>query len=73
MFKFIGKTDDVDKAFGLWTQMQDEDVQPTDEFLSKLASILQKHDRPIPFAVPNTIADTHLGIDLSFLFLRLCR
>ena len=34
--------------------MQDEDVQPSDEFLMKLATLLRKHDRPVPFAVPES-------------------
>jgi hypothetical protein len=32
--------------------MQDEDVQPTDQFLIKLAELLKTHNRPVPFAVP---------------------
>lgn len=47
------KSDDVDKAIGLWTQMQDEDVQPSEQFLTKLGQLLQKHNKPVPFALPN--------------------
>lgn len=46
------KADEVEKALGLWTQMQDEDVQPSEAFLAKLGSLLNKHGRPVPFAVP---------------------
>ncbi|XP_014274308.1 leucine-rich PPR motif-containing protein, mitochondrial [Halyomorpha halys] len=47
------KADEVDKALGLWTQMQDEDVQPNDAFLVKLGNLLKKHNRPVPFTVPS--------------------
>uniref|UniRef100_T1HC17 PPR_long domain-containing protein n=1 Tax=Rhodnius prolixus TaxID=13249 RepID=T1HC17_RHOPR len=46
------KADEVDKAIGLWTQMQDEDVQLTDQFLAALGALLKKHNRPVPFAIP---------------------
>ncbi|CAH1403829.1 unnamed protein product [Nezara viridula] len=47
------KNDQVDKAMGLWTQMQDEDVQPSEAFLYKLGILLKKHNKPVPFAVPS--------------------
>lgn len=49
---FSGSSDEVDKAMGLWTQMQEEDVQPSDRFLIRLANLLKKHKRPVPFSVP---------------------
>uniref|UniRef100_A0A0K8SN95 Leucine-rich PPR motif-containing protein, mitochondrial n=1 Tax=Lygus hesperus TaxID=30085 RepID=A0A0K8SN95_LYGHE len=48
------KADDVDKAEGLWTQMQEEDVKPSDSFLTNLGELLEKHGRPIPFEVPKS-------------------
>ncbi|KAG8226771.1 hypothetical protein J437_LFUL006294 [Ladona fulva] len=50
------KTNDADKALGLWTQMQDEDVQPTDEFLISLAGLLRKNNKEVPFVVPTPVA-----------------
>lgn len=35
------KQETVDKALGLWTQMQEEDVAPSDLFLYKLGSFLK--------------------------------
>lgn len=44
---------DPQKALGLWMQMQEEDVQPSDQFLCLLADILKRHDMEVPFTVPN--------------------
>lgn len=52
LFVFLGKTDEIDKALALWTQMQDEDVQASNDFLIELGNLLKKHDRPVPFAIP---------------------
>ncbi|KAK9507866.1 hypothetical protein O3M35_007637 [Rhynocoris fuscipes] len=46
---------EVDKAMSLWTQMQDEDVQPSDHFLYTLGVLLKKHNKPVPFAIPETL------------------
>lgn len=46
------KQDDADKSLGLWTQMQEEDLPPTDQFLLKLGSFLQEKGMPVPFAMP---------------------
>uniref|UniRef100_A0A1B6EW94 PROP1-like PPR domain-containing protein n=1 Tax=Cuerna arida TaxID=1464854 RepID=A0A1B6EW94_9HEMI len=47
--------DNVEKALGLWTQMQDEDVHVTDEFLIKLGSFLQSKGLQVPFEIPKSI------------------
>ncbi|XP_067009709.2 leucine-rich PPR motif-containing protein, mitochondrial [Anabrus simplex] len=47
------KAKDVDKALGLWTRMQEEDVQPTDQFLIELGNLLQKEGREVPFVIPS--------------------
>ncbi|XP_014249256.1 leucine-rich PPR motif-containing protein, mitochondrial [Cimex lectularius] len=47
--------DNVDKAVGLWTQMQEEDVQPTNKFLNMLAKLMEKHNRTVPFHVPDYV------------------
>ncbi|KAF2894634.1 hypothetical protein ILUMI_11532 [Ignelater luminosus] len=46
------KQDDVDKALGLWTQMQEEDMAPTDKFLYKLGSFLTENGVEVPFVIP---------------------
>lgn len=48
----FAKEDQVDKALGLWTQMQEENETPSEVFLFNLAQLLKKHDREIPFSVP---------------------
>ncbi|XP_072376405.1 leucine-rich PPR motif-containing protein, mitochondrial [Diabrotica undecimpunctata] len=48
------KQDDIDKALGLWTQMQEEDMAPSDQFLLKLGDFLQNKGRQVPFVVPQT-------------------
>lgn len=41
-----------EKALGLWTLMQEEDISPSDAFLVKLASFLQSQNQAVPFHVP---------------------
>ena len=47
------RTDDVARASGLWTQMQEEDVQANEEFLRQLGKFLQNKNQPVPFAIPD--------------------
>ncbi|XP_059618257.1 leucine-rich PPR motif-containing protein, mitochondrial [Phlebotomus argentipes] len=47
------KDDAADKALGLWTKMQEEDITPSDAFLEKLGKFLQSKNLDVPFAVPN--------------------
>lgn len=42
-----------DRALGLWTQMQDEDVVITDKFLYSLGNFLRDNGRDVPFALPS--------------------
>ncbi|CAG9859713.1 unnamed protein product [Phyllotreta striolata] len=46
------KQDDVDKAMGLWTQMQEEDLIANDQFLSTLAGFLEEKGLNVPFVKP---------------------
>lgn len=46
------KQEDVDKALGLWTQMQEEDMAPNDEFLHTLGDFLIKNGIEVPFVMP---------------------
>lgn len=57
LLSYISKKDS-EKALGLWTQMQEEDVQPTDEFLINLSNFLKSEGQPVPFVVPQTKTET---------------
>ncbi|XP_017471472.1 PREDICTED: leucine-rich PPR motif-containing protein, mitochondrial isoform X2 [Rhagoletis zephyria] len=46
------KSDDAEKALGLWTKMQEENIAPNDIFLIKLAELLKKKNLDVPFVVP---------------------
>lgn len=46
------KQEDIDKALGLWTQMQEEDLTPTDEFLHTLGNFLKERSVKVPFITP---------------------
>uniref|UniRef100_A0A6P4EQJ3 Leucine-rich PPR motif-containing protein, mitochondrial n=1 Tax=Drosophila rhopaloa TaxID=1041015 RepID=A0A6P4EQJ3_DRORH len=48
------KSDEAEKALGLWTKMQEESVAPNDAFLLKLAEILRRNNIDVPFVVPET-------------------
>lgn len=48
------KSEDAEKALGLWTKMQEEDITPSDEFLIKLAELLESKKMTVPFVVPQT-------------------
>lgn len=43
-----------EKALGLWTKMQEEDIQPSDEFLTKLGNFLRGNGLEVPFVMPET-------------------
>lgn len=51
LLSYISKNDS-DKALGLWTEMQDEDCQPTDKFLIKLGTFLKQNGCQVPFVIP---------------------
>ncbi|KAK7057041.1 hypothetical protein SK128_001374 [Halocaridina rubra] len=52
LFEAYKRQDDCDKALGIWTSMQEENIEPHDSFLWELAQLLKKHGRDVPFAVP---------------------
>ncbi|CAH1159971.1 unnamed protein product [Phaedon cochleariae] len=52
------KQEDADKALGLWMQMQEEDLAPTDSFLSTLGEFLQKRGLEVPFVIPEDATKT---------------
>lgn len=47
------KQEDIDKAVGLWTQLQEDDVAPTDQFLYTLGTFLKERNVEVPFAIPS--------------------
>jgi leucine-rich PPR motif-containing protein len=55
---YTGKSKETDKALGLWTRMQEEDVQPSDEFLSTLGMFLKKEGKEVPFFIPE-VTEVH--------------
>lgn len=44
-----------EKALGLWTKMQEEDISPTDQFLTTLGTFLQDNNLEVPFVLPNVV------------------
>lgn len=48
----LERAGDVENALALWTEIQDDNVQPTNEFLITLVDLLQRNNRPVPFAIP---------------------
>lgn len=55
IFECSAKNSEVDKALGLWTQMQEEDVNIPDDFLIVLGKLLKQNDRPVPFDMTNLV------------------
>lgn len=41
-----------DKALGLWTKMQEEDIAPNDQFMRKLGDFLKSQNIDVPFTMP---------------------
>ena len=44
---------EAEKALGLWTQMQEEDLTPSDQFLNELGGFLKSQNMEVPFTIPN--------------------
>ncbi|MPC72392.1 hypothetical protein E2C01_066697 [Portunus trituberculatus] len=49
---FTVQKNDPDKALGVWTNMQEENHQPSDNFLIELGQFLLASGRQVPFAIP---------------------
>lgn len=43
------------KALGLWTKMQEEDIQPSEEFMRTLGTFLRANSLEVPFVEPASI------------------
>jgi len=41
----------VEEAMALWTQMQEEDTQPSEHFMWSLSKLLEKNNLEVPFTV----------------------
>ncbi|XP_022911098.2 leucine-rich PPR motif-containing protein, mitochondrial [Onthophagus taurus] len=46
------KQEETEKAIGLWTQMQEEDILASDKFLHVLGNYLKQKNLNVPFAIP---------------------
>lgn len=51
------KENNVQKALGVWTLMQEEDVHPSVQTLNFLGEFLKKNNEPVPFAIPSVRVD----------------
>ncbi|XP_008553761.1 leucine-rich PPR motif-containing protein, mitochondrial [Microplitis demolitor] len=49
------KTNDWQRGLFLWTEIQDEDIQPTSKFLETLSKLLKSNNQPIPFAYDDMV------------------
>jgi leucine-rich PPR motif-containing protein len=45
------KENNPNKALGLWTKLQEENIPPTDQFLIKLSEFLKSNNLEVPFVV----------------------
>lgn len=62
------KNDDPAKALNTWTQMQEEDVTPSDQFLFKLSIYLKGKGLPVPFSVKDGQFETSKDVNKVYLF-----
>ncbi|XP_050423237.1 leucine-rich PPR motif-containing protein, mitochondrial-like [Adelges cooleyi] len=51
LLELHSKNNKVEEAMSLWTQMQEEDIQPSDTFMWSLSELLKKNGCEVPFAV----------------------
>ncbi|XP_023244376.1 leucine-rich PPR motif-containing protein, mitochondrial-like [Centruroides sculpturatus] len=56
LIRAYAKENNVQKALGVWTAMQEEDIQPSVQTLSFLGEYLKKNNEPIPFAIPTNVS-----------------
>lgn len=61
----------VEEAMALWTQMQEEDTQPSDHFMWSLSELLKKNNLEVPFTVkkptekPVSVSSTNIPSDMN--------
>ena len=46
---YADKKGEWNKGLSLWTQMQEDNIQPSNEFLIRLEHILVQNNEPVPF------------------------
>ncbi|XP_076067194.1 bicoid stability factor [Oratosquilla oratoria] len=46
------KKNNFDKALGIWTSMQEENIEPSEAFLYDLGTFLKSNGKPVPFVMP---------------------
>ncbi|CAH1737969.1 unnamed protein product [Aphis gossypii] len=51
LLKLYSKNNKVEEAMALWTQMQEEDCQPSEHFMWSLSELLKKNKLEVPFTV----------------------
>ncbi|XP_068242472.1 LOW QUALITY PROTEIN: leucine-rich PPR motif-containing protein, mitochondrial-like [Palaemon carinicauda] len=52
LFEAYRRKNDCDKALGVWTTMQEENIEPSETFLRELGQLLTEHGRKVPFVMP---------------------
>lgn len=58
----LDKNNKVEEAMSLWTQMQEEDNQPSDEFMWSLSELLKNNNLEVPFTVNKPKANVKSSI-----------
>ncbi|KAL4132665.1 hypothetical protein QTP88_009784 [Uroleucon formosanum] len=51
LLQLYSKNNKIEEAMTLWTQMQEEDCQPSDHFMWSLSELLKKNELEVPFTV----------------------
>ncbi|VVC25742.1 Pentatricopeptide repeat,Tetratricopeptide-like helical domain [Cinara cedri] len=51
LLQLYSQNNKVKEAMALWIQMQEEDIQPTDNFMWELSELLKKNNLEVPFKV----------------------
>jgi len=51
LLQLYSKNNKVEEAMALWTQMQEEDTQPSEHFMWSLSELLKKNNLEVPFTV----------------------
>ncbi|XP_042205243.1 leucine-rich PPR motif-containing protein, mitochondrial-like isoform X2 [Homarus americanus] len=62
LIKAYKQTKDCDKALGIWTSMQEENIQPSEPFLQELGSFLKENGYNVPFVIPESPAPTPAAV-----------
>jgi len=50
-----GNDNKVEESMALWTQMQEEDIQPSDHFMWSLSELLIKNNVDVPFTIEKPV------------------